>query len=88
MRSESESSSSANVTERQTDWNVANWCKANRIVRNLRRRIFRASVVEVSDLLEPCAFSGASTVLVRREVACFDRRVSSSLGDSLFSAPT
>jgi len=45
MRSESESSSSANVTERRTDWNTVNWRKANRIVRNLRRRIFRASVM-------------------------------------------
>ena len=35
--------SSANVTKRQTDWNAVNWRKANRIVRNLRRRIFRAS---------------------------------------------
>lgn len=33
----------ANVTKRQTDWNAINWRKANRIVRNLRRRIFRAS---------------------------------------------
>jgi len=36
--------SSANVTERRTDWNAANWRKANRIVCNLRRRVFRASV--------------------------------------------
>ena len=35
--------SCANVTERQTDWNAINWRKANRIVRNLRQRIFRAS---------------------------------------------
>ena len=33
----------ANVTERQTDWNAINWRKANRVVRNLRHRIFRAS---------------------------------------------
>jgi RNA-directed DNA polymerase len=43
MRSLSESSSYANVTERRTDWNSVNWRKANRIVRNLRQRIFRAS---------------------------------------------
>jgi RNA-directed DNA polymerase len=78
MRSESESSSSANVTERRTEWDAVNWRKANRIVRNLRRRIFRASaeakhedtgIVEVSDLLEPCALSGASAVLRRRRVS-------------------
>lgn len=43
MRSVSESSSYANVTERRTNWNSVNWRKANRIVRNLRQRIFRAS---------------------------------------------
>src|SRR5258708_5628345 len=35
--------SSANVTERQTDWNAIDWKSANRQVRNLRQRIFRAS---------------------------------------------
>src|SRR5256885_2145903 len=34
---------SANVTERRTDWNVIDWKRANRNVRNLRQRIFRAS---------------------------------------------
>lgn len=34
---------SANVTERQTDWNTIDWKHANRQVRNLRQRIFRAS---------------------------------------------
>jgi RNA-directed DNA polymerase len=34
---------SANGTEKQTDWNAVNWQKANRIVRNLRHRIFRAT---------------------------------------------
>lgn len=34
---------SANGTERPTDWNSVNWRKANRQVRNLRQRIFRAS---------------------------------------------
>src|SRR4051795_2003363 len=26
-----------------TDWNAIDWCKANRLVRNLRQRIFRAT---------------------------------------------
>src|SRR5258706_2018461 len=34
---------SANVTERRTDWNAIDWKRANRNVRNLRQRIFRAS---------------------------------------------
>src|SRR5262249_18238011 len=33
----------ANGTKRQTDWNTINWKEANRHVRNLRQRIFRAS---------------------------------------------
>src|SRR5215472_2645562 len=33
----------ANGTEKQTDWNAVNWRKANRTVRNLRQRIFRAA---------------------------------------------
>src|SRR5215472_4985923 len=33
----------ANGTEKQTDWNAINWHKANRTVRNLRHRIFRAT---------------------------------------------
>ena len=33
----------ANGTKRQTDWNSINWRKANRTVRNLRYRIFRAT---------------------------------------------
>jgi RNA-directed DNA polymerase len=33
---------SANGTEKQTDWNAINWKAANRTVRNLRHRIFRA----------------------------------------------
>lgn len=31
------------VTERTCDWNTINWRKTNRIVRNLRQRIFRAT---------------------------------------------
>ncbi len=33
----------ADGTEKWTDWNAINWRKANRTVRNLRRRIFRAT---------------------------------------------
>ena len=33
----------ANRPEGQTDWNCVNWRKTNRIVRNLRQRIFRAT---------------------------------------------
>jgi RNA-directed DNA polymerase len=36
-------SSSANGTEKQTDWNASNWRKVHRTVRNLRQRIFRAA---------------------------------------------
>lgn len=35
--------SSANGTKTPTDWNAINWRKANRRVRNLRQRIFRAA---------------------------------------------
>src|SRR5512142_196411 len=34
---------SANGTETQPDWNAINWRQANRTVRNLRQRIFRAT---------------------------------------------
>jgi len=34
---------SANGTKTQTNWNATNWRKANRTVRNLRHRIFRAT---------------------------------------------
>ncbi|GLV57535.1 hypothetical protein KDH_43710 [Dictyobacter sp. S3.2.2.5] len=34
---------SANGTEKQTNWDAIDWGKANRIVRNLRQRIFRAA---------------------------------------------
>src|SRR5947208_7861420 len=33
----------AKGTEKQTDWNAIDWRKANRTVRNLRHRIFRAT---------------------------------------------
>jgi RNA-directed DNA polymerase len=35
--------SSANGPEKPTDWNAVNWRKANRTVRHLRQRIFRAA---------------------------------------------
>lgn len=38
----------ANVTQRPTDWNQIDWNRANRTVRNLRQRIFRAA--EAGDL--------------------------------------
>ena len=34
---------SANGTEKQTNWDAIDWGKANRVVRNLRQRIFRAA---------------------------------------------
>ncbi|NJN29873.1 MAG: group II intron reverse transcriptase/maturase [Synechococcales cyanobacterium RM1_1_8] len=33
----------ANVTQRTTDWQSVHWRKANRVVRNLRHRIFKAT---------------------------------------------
>jgi RNA-directed DNA polymerase len=33
----------ANVTKRATDWQCINWCKAHRVVKNLRQRIFKAT---------------------------------------------
>jgi RNA-directed DNA polymerase len=33
----------ANGTKKPTDWNAVNWRSANRVVRNLRQRIFRAA---------------------------------------------
>src|SRR5260221_11787304 len=38
-----QASAPANRTERQTDWTSVNWRAANRCVRNLRQRIFRAT---------------------------------------------
>src|SRR6266511_3090539 len=59
----------ANGPEKRTDWNAVNWRQAQRIVRNLRQRLFRATqagrlkTCEVSGLLEPCAVKVARTVL-------------------------
>ena len=33
----------ANGPERRTDWTAVNWRRAQRVVRNLRQRIFRAT---------------------------------------------
>src|SRR5919202_2722485 len=38
-----QATSLANGTDLPTDWNSVNWRKANRQVRNLRQRIFRAA---------------------------------------------
>jgi len=67
------SSPTANGLVTPTDWQSVAWRKANRIVRNLRRRIFKAaqagdlkkvrSLRDRSWLLEPCAVQIASTVL-------------------------
>jgi hypothetical protein len=38
-----QSSGDANGPKRRTDWDAVDWRKANRIVTNLRQRIFRAT---------------------------------------------
>lgn len=38
-----QSARNANVTERTTKWNCVNWRKANKVVRRLRQRIFKAT---------------------------------------------
>lgn len=59
----------ANGPTEQCDWRQVNWTEVNRVVRNLRRRIFRATTDSfldaevVSERLEPCAVKVASTVL-------------------------
>jgi hypothetical protein len=48
-----------------TDWDASDWRKADRLVRNLRHRIFRASqavACEVSDPFEPYEAKVSSTV--------------------------
>ena len=64
---------SANGTTGHSDWNATDWKRTNRIVRNLRQRIFKAERVDIrtaSGLLEPDALSGARPVLrgLRHEV--------------------
>jgi hypothetical protein len=54
----------ANGPKGQTEWDTVNWRCANRNVRNLRRRIFRATQERVvRDLLEPDAVKVARPVL-------------------------
>ena len=38
-----QSARNANVTQRTTQWNCVNWRKANKVVRRLRQRIFKAT---------------------------------------------
>ena len=51
-----EKSRANGLTERH-DWTQVDWTKVNRVVKNLRQRIFR------SEMLEPCAVKVARTVL-------------------------
>src|ERR1044072_67878 len=64
--------SSANGSERPTDWNAVNWRRANRMVRNLRQRIFRASkagdLKKVASLQKVMLRSGANMLLMARRV--------------------
>jgi len=61
-----------NVTERPTDWQAVNWKQANRLVRNLRQRIFRAAqagdLKKVSSLQKLMLRSYANTLLSVRRV--------------------
>ena len=49
--------SRANGPTERCNWAEVDWAKAQRVVKNLRQRIFRA------EMLEPCAVEVASTVL-------------------------
>ncbi|SRR5579883_1020448 len=64
--------SRANGPERQTDWPSVDWRKANRVVRNLRQRIFRASqagdLKTVRSLQKLMLRSYANTLLSVRRV--------------------
>ena len=61
-----------NVTERPTDWNAVNWQQANRSVRNLRQRTFRAAqagdLKKVSSLQKLMLRSYSNTLLSVRRV--------------------
>lgn len=67
-----QSSGNANGPERQTDWNAIDWRQANRLVRNLRRRIFRAGQAgdfrKVSSLQKLMLRSRSNTRLSVRRV--------------------
>ncbi len=62
----------ANVTEKPTDWNMVNWQQANRSVRALRQRIFRAAqagnLKKVRSLQKLMLRSYANTLLSVRRV--------------------
>src|SRR3954462_11458724 len=62
----------ANGTERPTDWTSVNWRKANRQVRNLRQRIFRATqtgdLKKVRSLQKLMLRSHSNTLLSVRRV--------------------
>jgi RNA-directed DNA polymerase len=65
----------ANGTKKQTDWNAINWRKANRTVRNLRHRIFRAAregnLKKVRSLQKLMLKSYSNRLVSVRRVACF-----------------
>src|ERR1700722_13344060 len=62
----------ANRPERPTDWNTVNWRKVQRLVRNLRQRIFRATQAgdwkKVRSLQKLMLRSRANTLLSVRQV--------------------
>src|SRR5581483_478435 len=62
----------ANGPERRTDWDAVNWRKAQRSVRNLRQRIFRATQAgdwrKVRSLQKLMLRSHANTLLSVRHV--------------------
>ncbi len=64
-------------TERPTDWHAINWRQANRRVRNLRSRIFRATQAEdwkaVHDLQRLMLRSHANTLVSVRRVTQVNR---------------
>ena len=54
-----------NRAKTPASWHDINWCRNQKLVRNLRQRIYRASRQGegVTGLLEPCAVKAARTVL-------------------------
>jgi RNA-directed DNA polymerase len=70
--------SSANGPVRQTDWTTVNWRRAQRNVRNLRQRIFRASQVgdlnKARSLQKLMLRSYANTLLSVRQVTQVGKR--------------
>ncbi len=72
-----QTATTATGTERHTDWNSVNWRKANRHVRNLRRRIFRATQAgewkKVRSLQKLMLRSRANTLVSVRRVTQVNR---------------